>query len=80
MWWWPWSWPIDPLDLTMSVGTPDRNQANATLGKSNTHPKSARSFLNARISQPIGWNRFLYGGADPVNRIDPTGRDDASIA
>jgi RHS repeat-associated protein len=30
----------------------------------------------AHAKRPISWNRYVYASDDPVNRIDPSGRDD----
>jgi len=30
----------------------------------------------AHRKRPISWNRYVYASDDPVNRIDPSGRDD----
>jgi RHS repeat-associated protein len=51
---------LDPLDLVAS-GPRD--------------PKSASAIV-ARLLQPLDRNRFLYATADPINKVDPAGRED----
>jgi RHS repeat-associated protein len=36
-------------------------------------PKGVRA---AHPRRPISWNRYIYASDDPVNRVDPSGRDD----
>jgi RHS repeat-associated protein len=31
---------------------------------------------SAHLKNPISWNRYVYASDDPINRVDPSGRDD----
>jgi RHS repeat-associated protein len=74
---------LDPLDLATSAGPRNRNWDRAISSVINPHLRSTleiafpdRSLLDNRISNAINWNHFLYANSDPVNRIDPTGRNE----
>lgn len=42
--------------------------------------KSPDAFAgSARPADPGTWNRYTYGGSDPINRIDPSGNDFCDI-
>jgi RHS repeat-associated protein len=37
-------------------------------------------FRTANLKNPIHWNRYVYASDDPINRVDPSGRDDCPVA
>jgi RHS repeat-associated protein/uncharacterized repeat protein (TIGR01451 family) len=74
---------LDPLDLTTSVGPADMKLASAIASVTSPYTRTALELLapdhsrwEGRILEPLNWNRTIYANADPVNRFDPTGRDD----
>jgi RHS repeat-associated protein len=48
---------------------------NQAIGRFNTTDP-----LDGRINSPLSLHRYLYADADPVNKIDPSGREPISLA
>ena len=59
-------------DTTVGADYADQRYYNPTQGRFLSPDRNGI----AHLSNPISWNRYVYASDDPVNRLDPTGRDD----
>jgi RHS repeat-associated protein len=74
----------DPLDSVASAAPREGKLAAAVANITNPYFRAAlditipdRAPFDGRVFSPVEWNRGLYTSAEPVNRIDPTGRNEA---
>jgi RHS repeat-associated protein len=64
-------------DSATALDYADQRYYASSYGRFNT---ADQYMASAGPGDPGSWNRYRYASGDPVNRIDPSGRDDCNVA